>query len=105
MSENTKSQKSELLRELSEKEQEASSAGQSTNILSESNFIIQQTNIQTDAYSNLTLANGDSSSQKTGYNLSQTTIGFSITSGIPKSNQNKNMLNSIITNILKGLFS
>ncbi|MCF2145558.1 hypothetical protein IQ276_003630 [Desmonostoc muscorum LEGE 12446] len=105
MSENTESQKSELLRELSEEEQEASSAGQSTNILSESNFIIQQTNIQTDAYSNLNFATGDSSSQKTGYNLSQTTIGFSITSGMPKTDQTKNILTDVINNIIKGLLS
>ncbi|MBD2409317.1 hypothetical protein FACHB389_14680 [Nostoc calcicola FACHB-389] len=105
MSENTKSDNSELLSELSEQEQEASCAGQSINILSTSNFIIQQTSIQTDAYSNLKLSNGDMSSQKTGYNLSQTTIGYSIASEIPSSMKVGNMLNNFVANFLSGLFS
>ncbi len=105
MSESSTSSNPKLFRDLSEEEQESLTAGQSINNLSESNFFFQQTNIQSTADSTLNLGGGESSSQTTRYNFSQTTIGSSIKLGLPIFNPNGNRWQNFINNIFNRLFS
>ncbi|MEH2309357.1 hypothetical protein [Nostoc sp.] len=103
MSENTKSQNPKWFRDLSEKEQETLAAGQIPNLPDEampveSNFFLQQTNIQTTADNTLNLANGDVSSQKTKYIFSKVTLGFATKIRVPNFSLFLNKLNNFMRN-------
>ncbi|MBD2516107.1 hypothetical protein H6G93_14025 [Nostoc sp. FACHB-973] len=92
----------ELFRELSEQEQENLTAGQGIDSPVKSDFLLQQTNIQSSAENQLNLAGtGDISSQKTSYNLSQTTIKFSLKFGLPNSSQDGNIFDCLINENFK----
>lgn len=104
MAENPISNDFEFLRNLSEEEQEKLAAGQNINSLSETNFFIQQTNINSTADNTLNVGANDVSSQNTTYSLSQTTIGASITLGLPNLSQGGNKWSNFFGNILGSLF-
>jgi len=96
---------SELLRDLSQQEQEMLAAGKELNLdfLGKGDFFVQQTNIQTE--SNNTVTSGeDSNTQNTKYNLSQITIGASFTFGWPVFNSSNQRWN-VMSNLLKKMFS
>lgn len=98
MAENPTSNNPELFRDLPEEEQEILVAG-------EANFFSQQTNIQTTADNTVNLGSGDVSSQKSTYNLSQTTIGYSIKLDLPTSSPSSNSWKNLLGNFLRSLFS
>ncbi|MBE9051904.1 hypothetical protein IQ243_16030 [Nostocales cyanobacterium LEGE 11386] len=105
MSENNTSNNSKIFQYLSEEEQESLVGGQNFNPLGDSKFFFQKTDIQTEAENKLNLADAESGSQITKYNLSQVTMASSITFGLPNFNSHSNSLNNLITKILSGLFS
>ncbi|MBD2385673.1 hypothetical protein [Cylindrospermum sp. FACHB-282] len=98
MAENPTSNNPELFRDLSEEEQEILVAG-------EASLFYQQTNIQTTAENTLNLGGGDVSSQKSTYNLSQTTISYSIKLNLPTSSPSANRRKNVLGNFLISLFS
>ncbi|AFZ27611.1 hypothetical protein Cylst_5610 [Cylindrospermum stagnale PCC 7417] len=95
----------EFFRNLSEEEQEGLVAGQDSNILGNSNFFFQNTNIETGADSNLNLGGGETGSQSSNYKFSQVTIGSSITLVSPNISSNGNNLSNLISNLVSRLFS
>jgi len=99
------SKKHSFFQYLSEQEQEKLAGGQTQDILGNSNFFFQKTDIQTEADNNLNLAGDDSSSQTTKYTLSQITIASSITFTLPSSPPNSNSLNNLMGKIINQLFS
>jgi hypothetical protein len=105
MIKNHTSKKHSFFQYLSEQEQEKLAGGQTQDILGNSNFFFQKTDIQTEADNNLNLADDDSSSQTTKYTLSQITIASSITFTLPSSPPNSNSLNNLMGKIINQLFS
>jgi hypothetical protein len=105
MSENSKFQNSELLRNMSEQEQEMLAAGQISNLENEGNLFLQKTNLETQAENILNFKNGDVSLQKTKYYLSQITLGGSIKFGLPDFKLVENSTSSFIGKLLNGLVS
>lgn len=102
MSENNEFNHPELFSDLSEAEQESLTAGQSLNLLGNSNFYFQATNIETEANSNLNLAGVESSTQNTKYNFSQITIASSTTFTLPNISWGAN---NLFGKFLRRLFS
>ncbi|WP_413171307.1 hypothetical protein [Anabaena azotica] len=100
MSKNFTSNSDKMLCDLSEAEQEIIIAGQSENIPVQANLFLQNTNIQTEADNKLNLGS-DSSSQKTKYNLSQSTIGFSVSFILPNISSVMNNRGNLLPNILR----
>ena len=105
MSENNLSNNSFLFQSLSEEEQESLAGGQGEGILGTSNFFFQKTDIQTEANNNLNLAEDESNSQSTKYNLSQITMASSITFTLPTANSHNNSINNFIAKVISGLIS
>ncbi|WP_341530255.1 hypothetical protein WKK05_13765 [Nostoc sp. UHCC 0302] len=105
MYDNSKLQNLELLRDMSEQEQEILAAGQSSNLENKGNLFLQKTNLETQAENILNLKNGDISLQKTKYTLSQITLGASIKFGLPDFKLVENSASSFIGKLLNGLVS
>jgi hypothetical protein len=100
VSKNHQINNSELLRDLSQQEQESLSSGQGLNFLGKSDFFIQQTNIQTES-NNILKSGDDSNTQTTKYNFSQITIGASFTFAWPAINSSSERWNRLINNLLQ----
>lgn len=88
---------------LSAAEQENLVGGQSMNVIGNTDFFLQKTDIQTEAENNVNLNNSESVSQITRYNLSQVTMASSITFGIPNLSETSNRFNNFMNNIFKRL--
>ncbi|MCC5638200.1 hypothetical protein LC593_20660 [Nostoc sp. CHAB 5844] len=104
MFKNNEINNSQLFRELSAQEQECVAAGQDSDFFGKSDFFFQQTNIQTESENKLNLGS-ESSTQTTKYNLSQITLGTSVTFRWPMLNFINNRWNSLMNTLLKGLFT
>ncbi|MBD2495070.1 hypothetical protein [Nostoc sp. FACHB-280] len=90
------------LRELSPQEQESLAAGQNSDFFAKSDFFLQKTDIQTDAENQLS-SGGESNTQSSRYNLSQITIGTSVTFRWPQVTFSVDKWNSWMNNVLKDL--
>ena len=85
MPKNTQLNHLQLFRYLSNAEQESFVGGQMfpmLNLFTEGKLFFQNTDLETEGKSDLTLASGDSTSQTTKYKLSQMTIALSFTFGL-----------------------
>ncbi|MDH6087277.1 hypothetical protein [Umezakia ovalisporum] len=105
MSKNYTSNQSFLFRCLSEEEQENLTGGQSQDILGNSNFLFQKTDIQTEADNHINLTEDESGSQSTKYTLSQITIASSISFTLPSVSSHSNSPRNLISKIINGVFS
>ncbi|TVP59678.1 MAG: hypothetical protein EA343_19365 [Nodularia sp. (in: Bacteria)] len=105
MSENNTSNNLFVFQDLTEEEQESLAGGQSEGVIGTSNFFFQKTDIETEADNNLNLAEDESGSQSTKYNLSQITMASSITFTLPNSRSNTNSIGNFVSKIISGLFS
>jgi len=97
---NNEAKNAQLFRELSEKEQECLAAGQDSDFFAKSDFFLQHTNIQTEAENKSNLG-VESSIQLTKYNLSQITLGASVTYRWPTFNFNMDRWNNWMNNLFK----
>ncbi|BAZ81262.1 hypothetical protein PN497_16670 [Sphaerospermopsis kisseleviana CS-549] len=104
MAESTQFNNSQLVRYLSDAEQESLIGGQISSILGKVNLFLQKTDIETEGNSDLTLATGDSTSEKTKYKLSQITLNTSFEFGLPISNRGVNQGNNYLINLLNNIF-
>ncbi|MBD2629517.1 hypothetical protein [Trichormus variabilis] len=97
-----------LLRNLSDTEQESLVGGQifpMLGLLGESKLFFQNTDLETEGQSDVTLASGDSTSQTTKYKFSQLTIGLSFTFGLLTISSNGDKLSNLLPNLLNNVFS
>ncbi|WP_353931277.1 hypothetical protein WJM97_01330 [Okeanomitos corallinicola TIOX110] len=106
MTNNSTTNNQQLLHDLSALEQQNIIGGQDFAVIGNVDFFLQKTDIETNADNQLTMGANESNSQNTKYNLSQITMGFSFTFGLPKNNFNphSHQVLNFLPNFLKRLF-
>ncbi|HCQ23106.1 MAG: hypothetical protein ACK5WC_03900 [Aphanizomenon sp.] len=108
MSKNTQLNHSQLLRYLSDIEQESLVGGQISpmlNIFTEGKLLFQKTDIETEGKNDLTLASGDSTSQTSKYKFSQVTMALYCTFSLLTITASSDKLTNSLPNCLNNFFS